>query len=176
MPGGFSGGGGVGGSGEPNAAEAGKDLVVSDEIVWRNRALEAEQRVEELEQDLGTCRETLEQARETIDAAELSRQIERELVKAEAIDLETAMMLTEAAVLEMDEPDVQSVVRELRKRKAFLFKGSTGGSRGRGGRVSAMSSVVQDGDAEERALAAFARSSGDRSALLRYMRLRRSGG
>lgn len=140
------------------------NVLVSEEIDWRNRALGAERRVEELEGQLGECETALAQARAALDEAELQRRIEQELIDAEALDLETARMLTEAAVSQMDEPDVGSAVAELKRRKPFLF--------GQGSRASAMSGhVACSSEAED--VAELAKATGDRGLLLRYLRLRR---
>jgi len=109
----------------------------------------------------------LAQAREALDASERKRQIERELSQEGAVDLETAAMLTEAAVAGMDKADVRAAVADLRKRKPFLFRaGPSRGSSVMGGQLPA--DPLADA-------AAAARDSGDRRALLRYLRLRRGG-
>jgi len=117
---------------------------------------------------LAETEKLLAQAREAVDASERKRQIERELWQEGAVDVETAAMLTEAAVAGMEKADVRAAVGELKKRKPFLFRGSParGAAAGMGGKVEG------DGLA---AAAAEARESGDRRALLRYLRLRRGG-
>jgi hypothetical protein len=109
----------------------------------------------------------LAQAREALDAAERKRQIERELFAENAIDVETAAMLTEAAVAGMAKADVRAVVADLRKRKPFLFRPAAP-------RASAVMGNQSPADPLSDA-AAHARDSGDRRALLRYLRLRRGG-
>ena len=107
--------------------------------------------------------------------------IERELTAARAVDLETACLLTEAAIGEMDEPDVVLAVRELKSRKPFLFSGVSHGIDGGAGygNGSAMSAVAGNGTGTSGhglgQLASSARSSGDRNELLRYLRARRGG-
>jgi molybdopterin converting factor small subunit len=121
------------------------------------------ERVAELEQ-------TLREAREALDASERRREIDVALLREEAVDLETARMLTEAAVEQMDEPDVALAVRELRQRKAFLFRrGSANGGAamsGHGPGDATGASVVAEA-------ASAAAATGDRGALLRYLRARR---
>jgi hypothetical protein len=132
-----------------------------EEATWRRRALAAESRLEQVEQELAG-------AHEAVDAAERRRETERLLTEHGALDMETALLLTEAAVSQMDEPDVAGAVEELRRRKPFLFRAAS--------TASAMSRVAEGaGDALERA-AVEARESGDRRLLLRYLRLKRSGG
>jgi len=121
----------------------------------------------DLKLKLANTEQLLAEAREALDATERKRQIERELWQEGAVDVETVAMLTEAAVAGMPKADVRAAVADLRKRKPFLFR--TGSARGSG---------VMGGQAPGDHLsdaAAQARESGDRRALLRYLRLRRGG-
>lgn len=171
-----SGGGGLlGGNGGGEAPEAQGPPELSEELVWKARAQEAESqlgachdRIEELETELA-------RAQETVAMTERRAMIERELTSAQAIDLETAHLLTEAAISEMDEPDVAIAVRELRARKPFLFVCDDPAHRGRGsGAMSAFERGTRSED-DLGDLAQSARSSGDRNELLRYLRARRRG-
>lgn len=131
---------------------------VSEADEWRSRALSAEARAAELAEELAAARSAQE-------AAELGARIERELRGAEALDLETARMLTEAALAGADEPDVAGAVAELKRRKPFLFASERP--------AGAMSGHVRPTDERQR-LAEDARATGDRGALLRYLRARRA--
>jgi hypothetical protein len=126
---------------------------------WQARAAELEAKLAETER-------TLAESREALDAAERKREIERELSRQGAIDLETAAMLTEAAVASMDRKDAKAAIADLKRSKPFLFRPPV--------RTSAMSGAVEPESGIEQAAAA-ARESGDRRALLRYLRMRRGG-
>lgn len=171
-----SGGGGpIGGNGGGETPGAVDAPELSEELIWKARAQEAESQ-------LGACHDRIEEleaelagAQEAIALTERRGMIERELTAAQAIDLETAHLLTEAAISEMDEPDVEVAVRELRARKPFLFVCDDPAHKARG--ASAMSAFergARSGD-ELGDLAQSARSSGDRNELLRYLRARRRG-
>jgi hypothetical protein len=124
-----------------------------------------EARVAELEGKLAECERLLAAGREALDASERKRRIERELAEEGAVDLETAALLTEAAVTGMPEPDIAAAVSELRRRKPFLFR-----------REAARSAMGAEAGPEEPGLeeaAGAARASGDRRALLGYLRMRR---
>jgi hypothetical protein len=127
-----------------------------------------EARLAGIQRELESTQRLLTQAREALDASERRRSLERQLSEEGAIDLETATLLTEAAVAGMDEPDLARAVRELKARKPFLFRAAP--------RRSVMSGTPTDpGDASPlEDAAAAARESGDRHALLRYLRLRRA--
>ena len=118
-------------------------------------------------------RGTLDQAREALDASERRRQIDQELYEARASDLETARLLTEMAVSRMEKADVARAVRELRRRKPHLFRAAPlriAGSAA--GAPEVPGGPVEDGTCLS-AIAEDARASGDRMALLRYLRARR---
>jgi hypothetical protein len=154
------------GDGDAGTQQSAARPAVSEEIEWRGRAVQAEERLRELEEKLAAVSRELEESRAALDASERRRQIERELVRADALDLETAVMLTEAAVSGMDEPDVASAVSELRRRKPFLFRAAGAG-------VSAMGAGPRGGMEVLDGAASAARASGERGALLRYLRLKR---
>ena len=136
---------------------------------WRDRAQRAERSLAELAGRLAESEASLDQARHAIDAVEQHHQIERALEEAHALDLETATILTAAAIEGMDEPDVAAAVRDLQRRKPFLFRTSVG-------RPSVMSAA--DAPREDSVLgevAETARRTGDRRELLRYLRMKRGG-
>lgn len=164
----------------------------TEEQRWRKRALESEERVKELEEGLARAKADLDAAHETIDACERRREIDQALWEAGAADLETARLLTEIAVSRMETPDVRAAVAELAAGKPFLFRrarpgtglrgiagdalpGAAAPSGGSGGGSGVMSALPREepGALELAAIADEAAATGDRAALLRYLRLRR---
>jgi hypothetical protein len=136
---------------------------------WRQRAIEAESKVLELEKQLGEAKASLEESQAALDSSERKRQIERELAESDAIDLEAASLLTEAAVEQMSKPDVAMAVADLRRRKPWLFRsGRQGGS---GSMASAPDPATEQARLNDGLLKAA--RGGDRRALLRYLRSRR---
>jgi len=121
--------------------------------------------VHALEHELATLRDTLAQAREALDHAERRHLIEIELLRADAVDLETARLLAVAAVENAPTTDIPKVVASLRERKPFLFR--------RIHPPSAMARAVIPTTPADQA-AADARATGDRRALLRYLKARRA--
>lgn len=86
------------------------------------------------------------------------------------IDFESARLLTEVAVSAMDEADVIAAVEELRRTKPVLFrtvqKRASVSAPKNGHEPSARGSAIEQAAIE-------ATTSGKRSDLLRYLRLRR---
>ncbi len=164
---GETGGGGVviggGGAGAGGAAPAGGGVVaplLTEDLQWRRRAIAAEDRLAELEKQL-------DEARRSVGRAELRSRIEREAQAMDAVDIETVTLLTQAALAGMDAPDVGAAMRDLKRRKAFLFRGAAHPSamapQGAGGEDAALARALEE-----------ARASGDRRALLEYLRKRRN--
>tara|TARA_E500000318_G_scaffold96155_1_gene96312 strand:- start:14883 stop:15398 length:516 start_codon:yes stop_codon:yes gene_type:complete len=146
-------------------------IAVNEEVIWKARAEEAEEQIEALRLEIAELETALTQARESLVHTERRSEIDRELTAAKAVDLETARLLTEAVIAEMDEPDVATAVRELCDRKPFLFGC---GKRPPSAGVSMSPSPRASADETLGAMAHTARNSGDRSELLRYLRARRA--
>ncbi len=151
----------------PSAPVNGSDAP-GEASQWRSRAVAAEGHLRELEAKLVEVEKQLGETRAAVDAADRRRQIERELAQADAIDLESATLLTEAAVGAMSAPDVALAVKDLKKRKPFLFRGAGAP------RASAMAGAPRGAPDDLGRAADEARTSGDRGALLRYLRLKRA--
>lgn len=152
----------------PAESEGGEKLVpVSEAIRYRKRAQAAEQEAGQMREQLTALQSQLDEASKTIDSLERRQRIDALLAESEAIDLDAARLLTERAVMEMDEPDVAEAVEDLRRHKPYLFR------KRRGATASAMSARVSDEGDDAAQAAEQAIASGDRKDLLRYLRLRR---
>lgn len=136
---------------------------------WRKRALEAESKIADLEKRLGELEAALEQSRTAQATIERKRQIDRALAEAQPIDLETAALLTESALDQMQTPDVAAAIGELRRRKPWLFRESRAATP-----TAAMAASADPAMEQERLDDGLIRAarSGDRRALLRYLRSR----
>jgi TolA-binding protein len=169
-------------SSQPEAPQAPDEqaprlVPVTESIRYRRRAQQAEQQLQTMQAELAQTRTMLQETQQQLEATERRQRIDQLLVESEAVDLEAARLLTEAAVSMMEEPDVQQAVAELRSRKPYLFRRSSVGSGGSGSVKSAgsMSSRPRRQPDASDDLAQQAAISGDRRDLLRYLRLRRTG-
>lgn len=130
-------------------------------------AQQAEARVQELEEALEAAVRTIEELEKKLLDAERAQQLERLLIEAGTVDLETAQILAERR-LASTEASAHEVVQELVSTKGHLFRSPQRGITGSavsGGPASATDSLSE--------LAAEARRTGDRRAVLRYLRGRR---
>ena len=147
-----------------------KLVPVTEAIRYRRRAQQAEQRLGDLERELGELRSAYDASQEAITALERRERIDALLTESDTVDLEAARLLTEVAVAGMDEPDVGAAVADLRRHKPYLFdRGGVGLPSAMGPREPEHNNPDPAADAADQA-----RATGDRRDLLRYLRMRRS--
>lgn len=150
-----------------DAARDGKRVPVGEAIRYRKRAQEAETRLSDVASRLAEVEDVLEHTRGALVSAERARRIDLALMRAGAVDLDAARLIAEASISDEEGVDIEAVVAELRRGKPFLFRSR----RARAG--SAMGRrPVQAGNSLDDA-AREAAASGERGALLRYLRARR---
>lgn len=150
------------------APEQQRLVPVTEAIRYRKRAQAAEQQLEGLQTQLTEAQQRAQQAEQTITSLERRQRIDQLLAEADAIDLDAARLLTEAAVQAMDEPDVAEAVDDLRRHKPFLFHPDRGSVEG-----LVLAPQIEGADDPLAQAAEQAQHSGDRRDLLRYLRLRR---
>jgi len=152
-------------------------LLLADAKRYRKRAQAAEQALETFKIDLAARETKLQEQEQTIaelQTAATRHAIDAALREAQAIDAEAARVLAESALAEMPQPDVAQAVDELRRRRPYLFARSEPRAQAASG---AMSAASADGRSAHSAqltdAAADAITTGKRSDLLRYLRLKR---
>lgn len=143
---------------------------VSEAKKYRKRAQAAEKILEDLQQELTEKNQHLQENQQLINDMEHRQLIDELLVDSQAIDLDATRLLTEIALTEMEEPDIEQAVADLRLRKPLLFRvaHSVAASLGPKGQTF----ELQQHRSLEHA-ATEAHSTGSRTALMRYLRLRR---
>lgn len=149
--------------------QGGKRVPVGEAIRYRKRAQDAETRVSELASRLAEVEDVLDHTRDALESAERIRRLDAALISSGAVDLDAARLITEASLNGDEGVDIEAAVVELRRTKPFLFRTRRprAGS-AMGGRPLQAGSGLEDAARE-------AAQSGDRGALLRYLRARREG-
>ena len=132
-----------------------------------SRLDEAESALEAMRERVSELEAQLAEKDAALDALEQRHRIESAVSRAGAIDIEAAALLTAVAVEGLSDPDIESAVKELRSTRPYLFEGGAVAAAG----GASMSPGVSSGGAMD--AAAEAASSGDRGALMRYLRMRR---
>jgi hypothetical protein len=142
---------------------------------YRKRAQAAEKTLEDRKHDLAERQKKIAEHEQTIARLQRKTALDHALIEAQAIDMDAARTLADSALAQMTEPDVAKAVHDLRQRRPYLFgslmrrgKAGAGAMSPRGG----LSSDSPHAAAVDRA-ASEAVSTGRRSDLLRYLRLRR---
>lgn len=181
----MGGGPGEGGGGKPGGGDGPGEPVVSpakravcEDELWQERAqaaearaMEFEERASMLEAELAAAVEEASAALELAGVEHRRGEIERRLRDAGVVDAPTAMLLIDIENAGEDSPDADAAVRALHESKPYLFRRS-GGERARPSAMSA--SAGGRAGVDLGSLAEEARESGDRTALLRYLRGRRA--
>jgi predicted nucleic acid-binding Zn-ribbon protein len=148
-----------------------KLVPVMESIRYRRRAQTAEKRAAELETALTQSRSLNEQLEKQVKAAQVEQELMRRLAAEGTKDLETAVLIAKSRLNGTADPDIDAVIEKLRREKQFLFAqrdaaagGKTAGVRERG------SGAPSQLDRAAKAAA----STGRRSHLQEYLKLRRT--
>ena len=149
-------------------APAPKNLSPSDiaDQSLASRAQRAERQAAQLETRLAQLTDQLEHARAAITDGEKSHRLDLALSAAGAVDLDTARLLVARVTTETPDAEPADILAQLVREKPFLFRPS----------APAHSSMAPAFD-DHHALTSAARraaATGDRAALLDYLRARRT--
>jgi hypothetical protein len=155
----------------PDELAANADHTCAASEHWKAQAQAHAARAAQLDARIASLEADLAAARDAVDHAERRHQIDLALIEERAIDLESTRLLTELAVQQMPAKDVRAVVADLRRRKPFLFEPAPR-ARALPGPMSPAPRTSPELAAIEHA-AEEAATTGDRNALLRYLRARR---
>jgi len=151
----------------PDEAPADPDAAAAKALAQAlERARIAEARAAELERSLA-------EAREALDAVERRHRIDSALIEADAIDLDTARLLTEMAVASMPDADIAAAIADLQRDKPFLFR-PVMHRRAAPTTSAAGASLPAPPPDPAHDAAREAVATGNRRALLRYLRARRA--
>ncbi|MBL8885929.1 MAG: hypothetical protein JNK16_04645 [Phycisphaerales bacterium] len=159
---------------------------VSDEIDWRARALEAESKIAQLDSDAQALRTQLAQAQSALAQEKQSRELDRALAAAGAIDPEVASLLLTNMLASQPPaqtnageptttnspptPDINTLIQTLRTQKPFLFESALPPRP----TPSAMSPALITSPPDSLTDLATQARTGDRRSLLAYLRARRA--
>ncbi|MCC6284199.1 MAG: hypothetical protein IT439_02680 [Phycisphaerales bacterium] len=158
---------GEGGSGEgaPDGAGPAPDPKINELTTWRKRALDAEAKARASEEESERQRARADEALRARVGAEDALEAARALHQAGVRDLDEGLARVRSLREAAPEKSVREIVGDLRRNDPGLFAVRQG-----------VNSAGAQGPRDPLAdLADEARASGDRRALLRYLRARRGG-
>lgn len=137
----------------------------------------AQEEIEELRRRLDDAQRALAERDDAIDQLERRHRLERLLIDAEAVDIEAATLLAQIAMNDAIDPDGNppseaDIVDQMKVNRPFLFGPREASNHPPLPNGATLAQEHAEISALERA-AEEAASTGDRNALLRYLRIRR---
>jgi hypothetical protein len=149
-----------------------KLVPMSESIRYRKKAQSAEKRIEDLAERLAEAKAETKKTMEQLRQVQVEQKLVHKLTAAGAVDLETAMLIAKTKMEGEAEADMDSVIKQLRKEKQYLFAATsktvaaqkTAGAKER---IEGSQTVL------ERA-AKRAATTGSRTDLQEYLKLRRN--
>jgi hypothetical protein len=147
-------------------------VPVSESIRYRKRAQSAEKKIEALAEQLAEAKAEAKTTAEKLSSIQVEQELISRLAAAGTVDMETAVLIAKARIESETEADMDSVIRQLKKEKQYLFTGTSGAvtakkTAGAKERVESSQTVL------ERA-ARRAATTGNRADLQEYLKLRRN--
>lgn len=149
-----------------------KLVPLSESIRFKKRAQSAEKKIEDLTEQLAEAKAEAETTAEQLRKVQVEQKLVNKLVAAGTVDLETAMLIAKARMEGEAEADIDSVIKQMRKEKQYLFAIQSGmvparKTAGAKERMEGSQTVL------ERA-AKRAATTGSRIDLQEYLKLRRN--
>jgi hypothetical protein len=152
-----------------------KLVPVAESIRYRKRAQSAEKKVEDLTEQLAQAKSQVTKISERLSDIEAEQKLTSKLAAAGSVDLETAVLLAKARMEGQTNADLDSVVKQLKKEKQYLFGGASGITtvKKTAGAKESTYSGTNNQTVLERA-AKKAATTGNRADLQEYLKLRRN--
>lgn len=151
-----------------------KLVPVAESIRYRKRAQAAEQKIEQLNEQLNSVRSETQQLTANINQLETEQSLTKKLIAAGASDIETALLVVKARAAN-DDADADSLVEQLKNDKPHLFGSAKPNSTvPQRTRTAGAKDSVASGRMSLSKAAARAASTGSRDDLHEYLRLRRN--
>lgn len=161
-------------SGSEEPQQRNERLVdVSEAIRYRKRAQSAEQKQNQLEQELAESRTEVERLNKSLSQMTTERQLIEKLVSAGVRDLEAAVIIGRAKLEDDKKATAADIVEQLRKEKSYLFS-ETGFAAAASAKTSGVKDKLSGATGTLERAAKKAANSGSRADLQEYLRVRRN--
>jgi len=148
-------------------------VPVTESIRYRRRAQSAEKKVEVLTGQLAQAKSQAAKMSEQLSDIQAEQKLLRKLSAAGTVDLETAVLLAKAKIEGDTEADLDSVIKQLKKEKQYLFTDNSNPAVATRKTASAKDRTQNSQTILERA-AKKAATTGNRTDLQEYLKLRRN--
>ena len=149
-----------------------KLVPVSESIRYRRRAQSAEQKIEALAEQLAEAKAEAKTTAEQLSSIQAEQELIRKLAAAGTVDMETAVLIAKARMEDETEADMDSVIRQLKNEKQYLFAGTGGAVTAR--KTAGARERAESGQTVLERAAKKAATTGSRTDLQEYLKLRRN--
>jgi hypothetical protein len=149
-----------------------KLVPVAESIRYRKRAQSAEKKAEVLSEQLAQAKSQATKLSEQLDEFQTEQKLMRKLAAAGTVDMESAVLVAKARLNGGDNVDLDGVVEQLKKEKQYLFAGA--GSTLKITKTAGARQRLTSGQAALERAAKKAATTGNRTDLQEYLRLRRN--
>lgn len=151
-----------------------KLVPVTESIRYRRRAQGAEKQIETLAEQLVDAQANITQTTEQLNRMHVEQKLMHKLAAAGVVDLEAAVLIASSRIDGKAEADLDGVVEQLKNEKQYLFGNNVSAVGPAAKRTAGARDRMQgSGTALERA-AKKAATTGNRSDLQEYLKLRRN--
>ena len=149
-----------------------KLVPLSETIRYRKRAQSAERKIEDLAGQLAETKAETKAMADQLECVQVEQQLIHKLAAAGTVDLETALLIAKTRMKGESEADIDSVIKQLRKEKQYLFLAPSGivtakKTAGAKERIEGSQTVLEKA-------AKRAATTGSRIDLQEYLKLRRN--
>jgi hypothetical protein len=151
-----------------------KLVPVAESIRYRKRAQSAEKKAEVLSEQLAQAKSQLTKLSEQLSSVQTEQKLMHKLAAAGTVDMETAVLIAKARLQGDEEADLEGVVEQLKKEKQYLFDRNSDGSTVKVTKTAGARQRVTNSQATLERAAKKAATTGNRTDLQEYLRLRRN--
>ncbi len=156
---------------QDDEADDNSKALIAESIRYRKRAQNAEQKVQDLAEQLTEANQRITQLSGDVEGLQLDRKLSGKLTAAGVTDLEAAMLIAKARLENNAETDVEKCIEQLRTEKGYLFTAKNQVVTPRP--TAGVKDRVTPGKTMLQQAATKAAKTGNRTDLQEYLKLRR---
>ncbi len=149
-------------------------VPVAESIRYRKRAQGAEKKVEVLTEQLAQVKSQAAKMAEQLEDIQTEQKLMRKLAAAGTVDLETAVLIAKARMENEAKADLDGVIEQLKKEKQYLFATTAAKTAMTTKKTAAAKERMQSSQTVLERAAKKAATTGNRTDLQEYLKLRRN--
>ncbi len=154
--------------------DSSKLVPVAESIRYRRRAQGAEKKAEVLTEQLAQAKKQAAKMSEQLSDIQAEQKLMRKLAAAGTVDIETAVLIAKARLENETEADLDGVIEQLKKEKQYLFASNAAKTAMTTKKTAAAKERMQSSQTVLERAAKKAATTGNRTDLQEYLKLRRN--